>query len=911
MHTLTMLGGSLAMTAAAAAAMPDYSGTVCSTDDGVRITLNVETDVTLAIIFPTPPGNNGGWVMTQEAPGLFSHVVTGVAPGDPFSFHLIIQNPQQYQFPEHEFLVTEDCLAFQRDDVTPPPPRGSRHEFVTQAEDILVRFESGANAYNMGETTAVTFRYRLQGSDILSIPLLQVEPWTWEAIIPDASIGQTIEYWFAQQIGLQPQDTGRFSRILGEVLPEPDWPIVTRQTGRFRHRHPNEWRFDNYVEEYGVGKTYELTLVDWGNRVDVDLVVDDSLPVNRVDFRYFTWNDPFTGTCSRPETLINQIMSGGQNHFTHAIEDVTPGTIIDFDLTFIELPTPGLQYYSEFFYYRVGMGTFGPHESNPRMTAAEGATIAHVYSPRFGFAQHVPSLALQDLNAFVEGKVIFETDFETSDLLNFSTHFDCCSGPIGQPIVSSPAFQPDMLGPRYAAASCIQCHVMDGRAPTPQPGQDLVGLIAHTSIPGQGAFGEPIPHPLYGNQVDGSAEGEVTIEGRLQVTYEEITGTFNDGTPYTLRKPSYHFLDMAYGSLGTNLPDTDGTPGYGGLAEFSPRIAPMLPGLGLLEAISAATILSLEDPDDQDGDGISGRANQVWDPQSRSTVLGRFGWKANQPNLQQQTAEAFQRDLGITTEARPTHDCGPLQEDCEPGDMLPELSTQELNDVVAYIQGLALPPRGNYDDPMAIAGLHLFKAANCQACHTPRLQTGSSHPVAAYHDITIEPFTDLLLHDMGPGLADNRPHFEASGSEWRTPPLWALAYVQHALGLPETCEDPTSGGTTPNFLHDGRARSLMEAILWHGGEAESSRQAVLAMSATERAELLAYVAYPFDDPIFHDDDLPECPWDLDGDGVAGVNDILVLLDAWGSPGPGDIDGDGTVDSDDVLVLLAHYGEACP
>jgi CxxC motif-containing protein (DUF1111 family) len=894
-------------TTAALGATPDYSGTVCPVPEGVRIEIHTDTGVTNMLIYPTPPGNNAGWWMNQEAPGVFSHVASGVAPEDPFSFHLLIQNPTQYQYPSHELVIASDCIHFERNDVTPPPPRGSRHEFLIEPEGLLVRFKSGSDSQNFGETSMVKLNYRIAEGTLDQISMNQIEPGIWEVVIPEAVKGDRIEYWFGQLIGIQPQDTGLFTRTIGEEPDEPDWPVISTRSGRFRHRHPNEWRFDNYVEDYGVGKSYELTLTDWGNRVDVELSIDEDLPVNRVDFRYFTWNDPFSDNCSRPETLVNQIMSGGQNHFTHAVEEVTPGTIIDFDLTFIELPTPGLQYYSEFFYYRVGSGTYGPHESNPRITSSGEATVAHVYSPRFGFAQHSPTLSLPELKEFMDGKVTFETDFDTSELLNFSTHFDCCAGPIGQPIDSSPAFQSGILGPRYAAASCIQCHVMDGRAPTPQPGQALIGLLAQTSIPGQGSHGEPLAHPLYGNQLDIAAEGKTIIEGRLQVSYEDLNGFFDDGTPYTLRKPIYEFHDMAHGSLGTNLPDMNGSSGYQDLAEFSPRIAPMLVGLGLLEAVDEVAILAMEDPQDADGDGISGRANRVWNQQTESLDIGRFGWKANQPTIIQQTAEAFRRDLGITTHLTPEHDCGDSQQDCDPGNGLPELAPGGLEQVTAYVQGLALPPRRNYSDPMAIAGLHLFKAANCQSCHVPRLQTGSTHAIVSYRNKTIEPFTDMLLHDMGDGLADGRPQFKATGNEWRTPPLWGLSYVKHVLGVPATCEDPSSGGAEPNFMHDGRARSLMEAILWHGGEAEASRSAVLAMDATQRAQLISFVGYPFADAIFDDDSPTTCTGDINGDGAVSLGDLLQLLQSWGGAGDADLNDDGTVNSDDLGYMLSHWG----
>lgn len=901
---------SLLTSVSVGAATPDYQGQICTTDEGVRLEVTTEPDVNLVLVYPTPPG--GGWPMTMESPGFFSHELSGLSAGDDLVFNLVMQNPVQHAFPDHQLTISPDCVAFERDDVTPPPPRGFRHDISAGESGIRIHFESGANGTYLGDTTSVDLNYRIGAGPIESVTLLEDTSGHWSANIPGPRAGDSMSYWFTQQIDAQRQDTALLNCIIGEPHVEPDWPIVTRRVGRFRHRHPNEWRFDNYVEDYGVGKSYEMTMTDWGNRVDVSLHVDEDLPVNRVDFRYFTWNDPFSMGCHRPETLVNQIMDGSQNHFTYEVEDVTPGTIIDFDLTFIDLPTPGLQYYSEFFYYRVGQGAFGSNVSDPRVSPVGAAGESHVYSPRFGFAQHASTLTLNELKAFMDGKVIFETDFENSDLLNFTTHFTCCAGPIGQTIVESPAFKSGVIGPRYAAASCIQCHNMDGRGATPFEGSDLISLVAQTSIPGQGPFGEPIPHPFYGSQLDVAVEGDNQPEGRLQVTYEEITGHFDDGTPYSLRKPTYRFMDMSQGSLGSNLPDESSTQGYQGIAEFSPRIAPILPGLGMLEAVSNGTILEMEDPDDADGDGISGRANWVWDQQSRKTALGRFGWKANQPTIRQQTSEAFRRDLGITTSLNPWQDCGELSDECDQGDGQPELSSNELDLVEAYIRGLTLPPRRNYNDPMAVAGMHLFKEANCQSCHRPTLVTGLEHPIEGFQNRVIEPFTDLLLHDMGPELADNRPHYLASGSEWRTPPLWALSYVTHALGLPENCDEPASGGAIPNFLHDGRARSLSEAILWHGGEATESKKAYLAMNATERAQLLAFVAYPFADPIFNNDieSSPPCRHDLDGSGQVGVNDVLLLLGNWGRAGIGDVNDDGIVDTLDMLGMLKYYGQSC-
>jgi CxxC motif-containing protein (DUF1111 family) len=905
------------MAVSAQAVTPDYNGTVCPIDGGVRVEVYVEANTSFMLIFPTPPGN-GGWVMNQDAPGVFSHFIPDLAAGDALAFSLILQNPQQYTYPEHHLTIEPDCATFERDDVMPPPPRGFWQDVVLRDEQPWFTFTAGAESINVDRTTEVQATYRLDDGALTTITLQEVEPGLFEAPIPGASADMQMEYWFSQLIGIQVMHSAMLERNIGEPWVEPDWPILTKRSGRFRDRHPNEWRFDNFVADYGQGRTFELEVTDWGNRMDVTVTVDPGAEVGRMDFKRFVYNDPYSDPCNRALTSINMVMEKNGNVFTGSVEDITPGAIIDFDFTFIDVTSgQGVSsYYSEFYYYRVGAGAFGPETPDPRRSAVGRAGATNVFSYRFGLAQHAPTMTHADLNAFLDGKVIFETDYDDAELLNFNTHFDCCAGPLGPMIQTSPVFRDGMLGPRYNAASCVQCHMMDGRGPTPYTDQDLFGLVAQLSIPGQGQQGEPIPHPLYGRQLDVASEGNVQAEGRLQVSYEQINGTFDDGTPYTLRKPVYHFKDLAYGSLGKNIPDDIGSPGYPGVAHFSPRIAPMLSGLGMLEAVSIAEILSREDPDDTDGDGISGRANRVWDETAQGTVVGRFGWKANQPSLIQQAAEAFRTDLGITSPMAPNHDCGVQQTDCNTDSGGPELQAHEVDLVAAYLQGLTLPPRQNYQDPQARAGMHLFKQANCQACHIPTLQTGSSYPIVALRNITIEPFTDLLLHDMGPGLADGRPQFQANGNEWRTPPLWALSYVQHALGVPTTCDDPTSGGAEPNFLHDGRARTLMEAILWHGGEAQASKQAVLAMSQQEREDLLAYVAYPFADPIFNegdgdDDNLPACQADLDGNGVVDVRDLLLMLINWGQPGPADLSGDGMVESEDLLILLGLYGEQCP
>ena len=252
-------------------------------------------------------------------------------------------------------------------------------------------------------------------------------------------------------------------------------------------------------------------------------------------------------------------------------------------------------------------------------------------------------------------------------------------------------------------------------------------------------------------------------------------------------------------------------------------------GLGLLEAIDETDLLVREDPQDSNGDGISGRANRVWNIAAEQTTIGRFGWKAGQPNLRQQNASAFAGDMGLTSSMVAADDCTPTQ-DCAqyPDGGQIEVSDDIMDSVTFYSQHLAVPARRNLDHPEVTAGEQLFLALGCSGCHTPSYTTGE-HDSAALSHQRIYPYTDLLLHDMGDGLADNRPEFQASGHEWRTPPLWGLGYAGEVAG------------TDANYLHDGRARTLLEAILWHGGEAEAAKQSVIAMSTEERARLIAFL----------------------------------------------------------------------
>ena len=375
----------------------------------------------------------------------------------------------------------------------------------------------------------------------------------------------------------------------------------------------------------------------------------------------------------------------------------------------------------------------------------------------------------------------------------------------------------DGLGPTFNALSCSSCHVLDGRGKPPENADDPErGLLIRLSVPGTTAKGAPIGDPNYGNQLQDRAINNVEPEGKFAITYTEINGNYADGEPYTLLMPTYQFMELAFGEMSENV-------------MTSPRVAPVVIGMGLLEAIDEADILAQADPNDEDGDGISGRANMVWDTERGIATLGRFGWKANAPNIKQQALDAFAGDIGITSEQHLDENCPPVQTACSaaPNGGEPEIPPARAERLAFYTRTLAVPAMRNVEEREVRKGAEMFLKAGCAACHTPSYTTGT-HDITALSEQTIFPYTDLLLHDMGEGLADGRPDFLASGSEWRTPPLWGI-------GLVERVNNHT------RFLHDGRARNLAEAILWHGGEAEKSRDAFRNMSKTERAALIAFL----------------------------------------------------------------------
>ncbi|MCA9564230.1 MAG: c-type cytochrome [Myxococcales bacterium] len=376
----------------------------------------------------------------------------------------------------------------------------------------------------------------------------------------------------------------------------------------------------------------------------------------------------------------------------------------------------------------------------------------------------------------------------------------------------------DGLGPLFNARSCGGCHFNDGRGrPLNNDGTTSQGLLFRLSVGENDETGAPIDDPSYGGQFQPQAISGVAAEGSVTITYTALTRTYPDGSNYELQLPSYEFSDLAYGDFDDEL-------------RFSPRVAPPMIGLGLLEAIPEERLDQLADPDDTDGDGISGRLQLTLNADSGMLEVGRFGWKAEQPTVRLQTAGAFNGDLGITSSVFSVEGCSPVQLDCQqvPSGGAPEIDDNLLDLVAAYSALVAPPIRTDAAVPEVLAGRALFADVGCASCHVPSHQTGEHPEFIELSNQIIWPYTDLLLHDMGPELADDRPVFQASGQEWRTPPLWGLSQLEAVSGHTQ-------------LLHDGRARNVEEAIMWHGGEAETSRNAFAALSEEDRAALLRFV----------------------------------------------------------------------
>ena len=401
--------------------------------------------------------------------------------------------------------------------------------------------------------------------------------------------------------------------------------------------------------------------------------------------------------------------------------------------------------------------------------------------------------------------------------------------------VSSPASTEasDGLGPLFNARSCQSCHLKDGRGHPPEGDGDATSMFLRLAVPPKTEDDKLavadrskllIPDPVYGAQLQDKAVPGIAAEGEMRISYQEQTLTLGDGTTVNLRKPTYSVENPRYGPMRTDV-------------QLSPRIANQMIGLGLVEQIHAADIVKLADPDDEDGDGITGKPSVVKDGQTGKLALGRFGWKASAASIRDQSGGAFAGDIGISNSAAPsnTGDCTEAQTACLAAphgeqDRLGETEAPDpvLDLVVFYSRNLAVPARRDVGNANVLAGKKLFYELGCTGCHTPKFVTRRDATQKGLQFQLIWPYSDFLLHDMGEGLADGMQAGDAGGREWRTPPLWGIGLTQ-----------AVSGHTF--FLHDGRARNLAEAILWHGGEAEASREGFASLAKDERNAIIAFL----------------------------------------------------------------------
>ena len=419
------------------------------------------------------------------------------------------------------------------------------------------------------------------------------------------------------------------------------------------------------------------------------------------------------------------------------------------------------------------------------------ATVFDTSTNAFGFPS--PLLDAKQRRAFAVGNALFRANWVTAP---------------------SSAEGLDGLGPFFNARSCSSCHAKDGRSQPPAEGElDRHGLLVRIGV--RVANAADAPHPAYGAQVQDQAIAGTAPEAQVGLSWQKTVGAYGDGEPFELIAPHYELRQLAFGPLGDDVV-------LGG------RTGPQLIGLGLLEAIPDAALLALADPDDRDRDGISGRVHLV--PDGDGTRIGRFGWKATQPTVLAQTAGAFANDMGITTSL---HAHEPLtaieraQVTFASGGA-PELDDHKLDRIVFYTRTIAVPAQRDPDAPAVRAGREHFEAFGCAKCHVESFETGPVDFHDRFAGITIRPYTDLLLHDLGPELADEKRDGDARPSEWRTPPLWGIGLI------------PVVNGHE-RYLHDGRARGLAEAILWHGGEAEAAREAFRRAPKAEREQLLAFL----------------------------------------------------------------------
>ena len=461
------------------------------------------------------------------------------------------------------------------------------------------------------------------------------------------------------------------------------------------------------------------------------------------------------------------------------------------------------------------------------------ASVSYNYSeePFRVFQQTVNNIGITDLQRFVTGRRLFHTSFLDGTHLEFPN--------INPPMTN----HVNQLGPRFNGVRCEACHNLNGRSQPQVQGSPALTQSFLTAV--SSTESGIVPDPTYGMNIQQQAQSATAPNYKVNVqSFQTIVHTMVTGEIVELQKPVYQF----------NGP----VP-----VQYSVRQAPQIIGAGLLEAIDESTILEFA----QSHDGVSGTPNWVIDPETGATRLGRFGWKANKASLRDQVAEALMLDMGVTSPIYPARECqqNPVSSACKSASQtVSGVTEQDLEAMTHYAELVGVPAQRKYPsgfatglrisnehkvNPTAIAdGAGLFTRVGCAACHVTQMQTGPNHPFQELRNQTIHPYSDLLLHDMGPGLADTLTQGQAQPSMWRTQPLWgigSLAYVQETDAInagPDLPHDPISLPVSrARYLHDGRARSILEAILWHDGEAQAARLKFEALTPDQRDEVLMFL----------------------------------------------------------------------
>ncbi len=516
-------------------------------------------------------------------------------------------------------------------------------------------------------------------------------------------------------------------------------------------------------------------------------------------------------------------------------------------------------YYSDSFRYVVGSGTLTPYNQDctlsvpPAIEGAGGdfphpydcsatgpiakAVAAGQFSTRIGpdeagwqggtatipyirqrldlfFSQLAPNMQLENSQNAVQGRRLFHMDFTAGQDVEINNDVSAAETALHQ----------NLAGPLYNQVTCEGCHAHDNRGVAPAAGMPFQSITVKTFGSNDPVKG-PTPDPSYGRQLQNKALAGMTAEPSGSFTYTAVSGMFKDGTAYTLQKPTTTF---AGGTAPTS---------------YSVRLARPLIGMGLLEAIPEADILAHADPADCNGDGIKGIPNFVVDPEDGTTKLGRFGWKASKASVRHQVADALILDIGVTTSVFPKADCGTSETACSSAPKT-QLTDGDLTDLVTYMREVAVPPRRDLYNPNVVRGEAIFAEVGCVNCHSPNQHTGPEHPFLELQNQVIHPYTDLLLHDMGPDLSDNsQGEYQATATMWRTPPLWGIGLCDTVAAgyTADVTLNPAPNQGPCHYLHDGRAGSLLEAVLWHGGEAANVKDAVLALSSADRNALVAFL----------------------------------------------------------------------